>query len=570
MSDNRDNFRNIAVDEIKQKIDIVTVIGRHVNLKRSGRNMKGLCPFHKEKTPSFFVSPDRQSFHCFGCGAGGDVISFLMDYLGLSFRDTLEELAQEAGIELTLESHPGRNDILRQIISESAEFFIRNFRSDSGERARAYLSSRKLSQDVIDKLRIGWAPGGYQLAKFLAGKNFSRSSAVEAGVLISSDAGKNSYDRFRNRLIFPITNRRGKCVSFGGRILNGNSEPKYINGSDSPIYSKSEILYGFHEAARAARDADHMIIVEGYFDHARLVQEGYGAVVATCGTAMTSSQARQIAGSASEIFLCFDADEAGRKASFRALQILLGAGAYPSVVILKDDMDPDSYLLSYGAGSFGRLLENALDPVSFVLFRLGGWNAVEKGGKKIEVVKTLIDLSLNAKNPIVRETLVKRINEKTGYSEAALYKELQKREKKESRVHHVEQLTNYDRSILLALLASPEKLAEPLLEILTEDDLNCKKARDLLKILKDQKEKEYTEPVLSEMDEDLRGLCSGLYSRDEPLGNEERNKLHDKIIDERKRKLESELNSKLPDADREEVDILLRKLSELRKHRKGK
>lgn len=570
MSDNRDNFRNIAVDEIKQKIDIVTVIGRHVNLKRSGRNMKGLCPFHKEKTPSFFVSPDRQSFHCFGCGAGGDVISFLMDYLGLSFRDTLEELAQEAGIELTLESHPGRNDILRQIISESAEFFIRNFRSDSGELARAYLSSRKLSQDIIDKLRIGWAPGGYKLAKFLAGKNFSRSSAVEAGVLISGDAGKNSYDRFRNRLIFPITNRRGKCVSFGGRVLSGNSEPKYINGSDSPIYSKSEILYGFHEAARAARDADHMIIVEGYFDHARLVQEGYGAVVATCGTAMTSSQARQIAGSASEIFLCFDADEAGRKASFRALQMLLGAGVYPSVVILKDDMDPDSYLLSYGAGSFGRLLENALDPVSFVLFRLGGWNAMEKGGKKIEIVKTLIDLSLNAKNPIVRETLVKRINEKTGYSEAALYKELQKREKKESRVHHVEQLTNYDRSVLLALLASPEKLAEPLLEILTEDDLNCKKAKNLLKILKDQKEKGYTEPVLSEMDEDLRGLCSGLYSRDEPLGNEERNKLHDKIIDERKRKLELELNSKLPDADREEVDILLRKLSELRKHRKGK
>lgn len=570
MSDNRDNFRNIAVDEIKQKIDIVTVIGRHVNLKRSGRNMKGLCPFHKEKTPSFFVSPDRQSFHCFGCGAGGDVISFLMDYLGLSFRDTLEELAQEAGIELTLESHPGRNDILRQIISESAEFFIRNFRSDSGELARAYLSSRKLSQDVIDKLRIGWAPGGYKLAKFLAGKNFSRSSAVEAGVLISGDAGKNSYDRFRNRLIFPITNRRGKCVSFGGRVLSGNSEPKYINGSDSPIYSKSEILYGFHEAARAARDADHMIIVEGYFDHARLVQEGYGAVVATCGTAMTSSQARQIAGSASEIFLCFDADEAGRKASFRALQMLLGAGVYPSVVILKDDMDPDSYLLSYGAGSFGRLLENALDPVSFVLFRLGGWNAMEKGGKKIEIVKTLIDLSLNAKNPIVRETLVKRINEKTGYSEAALYKELQKREKKESRVHHVEQLTNYDRSVLLALLASPEKLTEPLLEILTEDDLNCKKAKNLLKILKDQKEKGYTEPVLSEMDEDLRGLCSGLYSRDEPLGNEERNKLHDKIIDERKRKLELELNSKLPDADREEVDILLRKLSELRKHRKGK
>ncbi|MCK4807509.1 MAG: DNA primase, partial [Candidatus Aegiribacteria sp.] len=334
MSGKSGYFSNESVERVRASTDIAAVIGRYVSLKKSGRSIKGLCPFHREKTPSFFVTPERQMYHCFGCGAGGDVFSFLMNYLNFSFTEAVEELASEAGIKLERTGRDTtRTDVFREILAQAHSYYRKQLTGKASTDAQDYLEGRKLSERIVEKLGIGWAPDEGRLSAHLREKGYSESQLIESGVALRSTRGSGIYDRFRGRILFPISDRRGRIISFGGRLIkeSATGAPKYLNGPDSPIYRKGDYLYGYRDAARVSRDLDMIILVEGYFDHARFLDAGFECVVATCGTALTSPQARQM-GALASVYICYDGDKSGQRASVRAAEVVLEQGYLPGII----------------------------------------------------------------------------------------------------------------------------------------------------------------------------------------------------------------------------------------------
>ena len=553
-----------TIEAVKNATDIVALIGNYVQLRKSGRSFKGLCPFHQEKTPSFHVSPERQTYHCFGCGAGGDAIAFLMDYLNMSFREAVEDLAEACGMEVSFDDRSDRNDVLYEIMSRSARFFRSNLRSPGGSRALEYLrAARKLSESTIEALGIGWAPAGSQLCEY------SDSLLIDAGVGIRSEKTGRVYDRFRERVIFPIRNRRGVPVSFGGRALEDSVTPKYINGPDTAVYSKGHVLFGFREAREAARSADMIILVEGYFDLARLIECGYPASVATCGTALTSSQARQLSGAAADVFVAYDGDESGRNAAMRAATTLIAEGAYPFVVPMEPGHDPDSFLLERGNGAFDELVGRSLDAVSYRMSLAG--NAPGRGmreSREIELVRELIELCAKAREPILREALLRKVSEKTGYTLEALSERLSSVGESRRRDHRsrgpASSMLPRERTILTAILLSPMGFEEPLLSFLEDGDITTKPAASLLRELLDQIRSGHAAPVLSELTEETRAVCAQLMAEGaSPLSEEDRLRMIDRIRAQRRSARIERLRSGLTGAGPEERVAILREIDDL-------
>lgn len=478
-------YDDAAVSRVKDAADIVAVIGRYVPLSRSGSGHRGLCPFHREKTPSFHVSPQRQAFHCFGCGAGGDVFTFLMDFLGVSFREALEELASEYGIDVSdvpRQADPGAP--LRRILEEAHSYYVRSLASGGSSGARSYLEKRGISSATSESLGMGWAPQGGGLLRHLSDRGFSFSTAVEAGLAIRPDSGQ-TYERFRERLLFPIRDRRGRTVSFGGRAT-GAVEPKYLNGPDTPVYHKGDLLYGFNEARASARDMDTVILVEGYFDHARLYQEGLQCVVATCGTALTQPQARQLVSLAQGVVVCYDGDAAGAKAAFKACEVLLAEGCWPGVVRLDEGTDPDDFVASRGMDAFLSKVETALDPVAFAMSLSGGWRGLEASGRAVQAVKRLLTLASRASGPVLRETMLRRISDMTGYSMETLSAQLEQESPERPARRSVEtpRIGASDMSLLRALMSGADGgLDAGLASFLEPGDFGPGPARELFEIL---------------------------------------------------------------------------------------
>ena len=285
-----------VIEEIRERADIVQVVGRQVSLKRSGSSYKGLCPFHSEKTPSFQVHPDKQIYHCFGCGEGGDVFSFRMRHDGSDFLDTVRELAQEFGVEIpsTGGDRASRSAPLYELNDKALAWFRRNLRGPAGGPARAYLERRGVPQDLVDRFQLGWAPAGWDgLLSELRRERASLERATEAGLIAARQSGEGHYDRFRNRLVFPITEPTGKVVGFGGRSL-GDDTPKYLNSPESPIYRKGRALFGLSLAIDPIRQRGRVVVVEGYFDLIALHRAGIAYGVASCGTALTADHAARI------------------------------------------------------------------------------------------------------------------------------------------------------------------------------------------------------------------------------------------------------------------------------------
>ena len=562
------------IEKVKDATDIVALVGRYVQLKKSGRSFRGLCPFHSEKTPSFYVSPERQAYHCFGCGAGGDSIAFLMDFLNLSFRDALEELAEESGVAISFDRrHSERNDVLRTILAETAEHFRRALRSPGGRRAMDYLlKERGFTAETVESLGLGWAAAGNGLTDSLREKGYSDSLLVDSGVALRSERSGRICDRFRERVVFPIRSRRGYPVSFGGRALSSDTIPKYINGPDTPVYNKGYILYGFRAAAEAARSADMIILVEGYFDHARLLECGYAPVVATCGTALTPAQARQLVGAASDIFIAYDGDESGRLAASRASEVIIAEGGYPFILPLAEGEDPDSFLLSRGAGAFGDLMTGALDPVTFRTGLDPAMREDARESRRIGMVQKLVEFSCQARDPIVRETLLRKVSEKTGYSMDSLLDEVRALEEATagSRGRHgapsspgAATLPAWDRSILQALLSSAEGLSEPLLDYIEPDDLSNETARALLDQLKGQAVDGYSGPVLSRLSGETRACCAELMSGGGRLADEDRTKIRKRVASARRKRRIAELRTGIGSASPEEKERIVREISAL-------
>jgi DNA primase len=350
------------IEEVRSRADIVEIVGAHVRLRRTGRNFTGLCPFHQEKTPSFSVNAERGFFHCFGCGAGGTVFNFIMKMEGLTFPEAVRQVAQRYGIEIPESENAGgpsasERDGLYRANQFAADFFERAlWKSDEGARARAYLEARGITAATARAFKIGFTPEQpVWLARALEKRGLA-DSGLKLGLLKRDPAG--AHDMFRARVMFPIRDVQGRVIAFGGRVLD-DRQPKYLNSPESPLYSKTRTLYGLYEARQAITAKDRAILVEGYVDAIMLAQAGFKEVVAGCGTALTVEQLRMLSRHTRNVLACFDGDNAGRKASLRALEIFLQAGLLGRGIFIPAGFDPDTFIREHGAESFALLADSA-------------------------------------------------------------------------------------------------------------------------------------------------------------------------------------------------------------------
>ncbi len=363
---------NEFINELLERVDIVDVISPRVTLKKAGRDYQALCPFHAENTPSFTVSPSKQFFHCFGCGKHGSAIGFLMEYEGLDFLDAVESLAQSAGVEVPRTGGRGSGERHTNLyaVTEKASRLFQNDLAHNAE-ARAYLQQRGLQESTLKTFQIGSAPDAWDYVL----RSFSPAEQpllMSAGLITQNDSGK-VYDKFRRRILFPIHDRRGRVIAFGGRALADDQMPKYLNSPETPLFHKGRELYGLH-LARKHSDSKTVLVVEGYMDVIALHQHGVTNAVATLGTATTPEQVTMLTRYFDEVVFCFDGDKAGRQAAWKALQAALPQYRDDKVlkfVFLPQGEDPDSYVNQHGAEAFRQLLEKATGLSDFLLQRLG-------------------------------------------------------------------------------------------------------------------------------------------------------------------------------------------------------
>ncbi len=363
------------IEEVRLAADVVDVVGKRVRLAQKGKDFWGLCPFHGDKDPSFKVDRGRGTWHCFGCSEGGSVFTFVMKDEGLSFPEAVRELAGRYGVELPapkLTPDQRRKievrDRLLRVMQMAGKFFVQQLNSPSGRQAREYLFERRgLDGDTVRAFGLGYAPDAWEeLGRHLADQRVPEELVVEAGLAIRRDKGNGAYDRFRGRVMFPIRDATGKLVSFGGRIM-GDGEPKYMNGPESPMFSKSRTLYNLDQARSAMRKKDRALVVEGYFDVITCAAHGFTETVAPMGTALTVEQVRRLKGQAPEAVLVFDGDQAGLRAATRSLPVFLGEAMSARVLLLPQGEDPDTFLRKQGAEAFEEAVVKARPLVEMVL-----------------------------------------------------------------------------------------------------------------------------------------------------------------------------------------------------------
>ncbi|MEN3931279.1 DNA primase [Microvirga sp. W0021] len=366
------------LEEIRNRIPVSTVVGRRVSLKKAGKEWKGLSPFNAEKTPSFYVNDQKQFYHCFSSGKHGDIFTFLMETEGLSFPEAVERLANEAGIALPVSTREERETevkrkTLYEVMELSAQYFEANLKTGVGAKAREYLERRGMGERIQKQFRIGYAsPERYALRDFLASKGVPVEMMIETGMLVAAEDIKVPYDRFRERVMFPICDVRGRVIAFGGRTLSPDVPAKYLNSPDTPLFNKGHLLYNHHLARNAAHDRGTVIAVEGYVDVIALNAIGFANAVAPLGTALTENQLGLLWRMADEPILCFDGDKAGRRAAYRALDVALStlsAGKSIRFALLPDGQDPDDVARSGGAEAFERIIAGAKPMVDMLWAR---------------------------------------------------------------------------------------------------------------------------------------------------------------------------------------------------------
>jgi DNA primase len=378
------------IQQIRERVDLVDLVGRFVTLKKAGRNYKGLCPFHGEKTPSFNVNPDRQAFYCFGCQAGGNAITFLMKIENLTFPEAARTLARERGIEIS-ETASGERGVSERLFeaNEIAQAAYRAALAAPGNPALAYLEKRGIDAANIEKFGIGFAPDRWDyVAQRLREKKIPAELGERAGILAPRTSGGH-YDRLRGRVTFPIRDTRGRILGFGGRALGPEQEPKYLNTPESPIFRKRESFFGFPLALDPIRRGERVVVVEGQFDLIALHRAGVEAALATCGTALSAEHARNLRRRTQEVVLFFDGDEAGQRAMERALQVLLPEGLRLRAAALPAGEDPDSFLRAHGAEHLRKIVDESVPALDRVMAR-----AVERGrGTPAEKARAVADVA---------------------------------------------------------------------------------------------------------------------------------------------------------------------------------
>ena len=419
-----------TLQQIQDRLDIVEIISNHVVLKRSGRNFKACCPFHQEKTPSFMVNQDKQIFHCFGCGAGGNIFGFVMKIEKKDFPEAVETLADRAGIEIPKDRvvNTAAAERASQVIKANAlaADFYRKFLLErkEAERARQYLKKRGLSADTIEKFRLGFAPETWDALCNELGKQLPQSVLEKSGLVIAKKEG-GFYDRFRNRVIFPILDGKGNCVAFGGRVMD-DALPKYLNSPETEVYSKGRNLYGYYQAVRPIRDNDLVIVVEGYMDLIICHQAGVENVVASLGTALTNEQARLVKRSTKNVVMLYDADKAGETATLRGLEIFLEEGMDVKIVRLPEGHDPDSFILERGIEAFHKELAAAKTLFDYKLSLLKQKFDFKTIEGKVKIANDMVALFSKVQNEILKSGWTKELAKELSLSEEALVQEMKK------------------------------------------------------------------------------------------------------------------------------------------------
>ena len=416
------------LNEVRQSNDIVDVISQYVHLKRSGRNYFGLCPFHNEKSPSFSVSPDKQIFHCFGCGVGGNVITFVSQIEGLNFVETVQMLAERANVQLPTLQNNG--DTQREILKDkvykvnefTAEYYHQNLYKPQAKIAQEYVKKRQLTNETLKSFRIGFSGKFDELYQELKKQGFQEQEILESGLVNKNERGQY-IDRYRNRLMFPICDARGRVIAFGGRVLD-DSKPKYINSPENVVYSKGRHLFGLNVAKKG--DTKKILIVEGYMDVISLHQRGITNVVASLGTALTEQQGWLLRKNSEQIILSFDSDEAGIKAKLRSIEILQNMGCDLRVLQLEGAKDPDEYILKYGNMRFQNAVDKAFSVVEFKVKILKKELNLENTNDKIKFLNEIAKLISKVDNTMEREVYIEKIAKEYDISKEAIYAEVNK------------------------------------------------------------------------------------------------------------------------------------------------
>ena len=433
-------YSDEIIDDVRQSNDIVDVISQYVRLKRSGRNYFGLCPFHNEKSPSFSVSPEKQIFHCFGCGVGGNVFTFLTKIEGINFVEAVQQLAERANIQLpTLENNmDSAKEVLKAKVYKvnefTAKYYHENLYRPESKMAQEYIKKRKLSNETLKSFQIGFSGKFDELYKELKKQGFEDREILESGLVNKNERGQ-FIDRYRNRLMFPICDVRGRVIAFGGRVLD-DSKPKYINSPENVVYSKGRHLYGLN-VAKKYDIKKRLLIVEGYMDVVSLHQRDIHNVVASLGTALTQQQGYLLRNNTEQIILSYDSDEAGQTAKVRAMEILQNMGCDIRVLQMEGAKDPDEYVIKYGNARFQNLVDKAISVIEFKVKILRQSLNLESTNDKIKFLNEIAEFISKIDNSIEREVYIEKIAKEYDVSKEAIYAEVNKltyRESKDEKV----------------------------------------------------------------------------------------------------------------------------------------
>lgn len=517
------SFSNSSIDNLKNQVNIVDVVGRVVQLKKAGSNYKGVCPFHNEKTPSFVVSEQKQIFTCFGCGATGDVIEFVKRYYNLEFSEAIEKLAAEYGIKMERHQRNDSREIYYQVNKLAANFFYRAF-TEKANKGYPYMKRRGISPAILKKFGIGYADEQWDsLYRYLLSQNVDKKIMLELG-LISESNGK-CYDKFRNRVIFPIINTRGKVIGFGGRAINPDDNPKYLNSPESPVFQKKNNLYGLNISRQSVGKEDYIILVEGYMDVISLYQSGVENIAASLGTALTENQARLITRYTKNVVLSYDADSAGRAAALRGLDILKPQGCKVKVLHVTDGKDPDEYVKKNGKKAFISLVDKALPYGEYKLETAKLGYDLSKDEDKIDYLKKATAI-ISRLSPVEQEIYIKHVAKDVHVSESAIKMELFGHSGEpsiEKPVRRVEEESETENTEITSI-------EKTLLKIMFTDEAYIDKISEYQQILQSPFAKKIYDLLVSEYEENQRIVQERIREQLSYKENEELNDILNEVL----------------------------------------
>jgi DNA primase len=522
------------VEQLKSSVDIVSVIGEYLRLRRSGANRyMGLCPFHQEKTPSFTVHVVHQFYKCFSCGAGGDVIKFVMEKEGISFYEALKSLSERYGIPMPKRSNYADEDAklrgaLLAMHEQAEENFRANLRSPAGEAARAYLAKRGLSSEAVEHFGIGYSDrSGRALIRLFEQNNFPVAQMDQSGLVRKRPDG-SLYDNFRNRLMFPIHNEAGKVIAFGGRALAEDDQPKYLNSPETPLYKKTNVLYNLHRAKEPMRKADRVILVEGYMDVIGVTAAGFGNVVASCGTALTDKQVQALKRFTHRIAVNFDPDAAGVNASERSIDMLLAEAMQVRIMELDGGLDPDEYCKLHGSDAYAERIEHAKGYFYWLADRARAKHDTRTSEGKVAVLEFLLPKVQRITDSLERMTIANDVAGYLGVSQGMVLDRFKKAVTERS-AKPIEQpqnpLRHDERMLLCALLTIAElrtELIEQMKDLETVDTLPSRRLFQAIFALDDAGSRVGFDEVNARLEEaDQNLLAQAVLGDDGEISHEE-------------------------------------------------